>query len=96
MEATYTHRDVEIYRAKQDVNGNPRWIVWFLAFDNLEPERVEGEPYHVHLDRWANNVADALCGGARRYRGSDFGGGVVFQSYDPKADVDRALDTVLE
>ena len=92
MEATYTHRDVEFYRTKSDVNGNPRWIVWFLAFDNLEPERIEGEPLNVHYDRWANNVADALCGGARRYRGKDFGGGVVFQSYNPKADVGRALD----
>lgn len=96
MEATYTHRDVEIYRAKQDVNGNPRWIVWFLAFDNLEPARVEGEPLHVHFGRWRINVARALMGGARTYRGKDFGGGVVFQSYDPKGDVDRALDTILE
>lgn len=95
MKATYTHRDVEIYRCASDSYGNPRWIVWFLNFDNLEPERVEGEPFAVHYDRWINNVAEALRGGARRYRGTDFGGGVIFQSYDPKENVDRALDTVL-
>lgn len=96
MEAANIHRDVAIYRAKQDANGNPRWIVWFASFDNLEPERVEGELYDVHYDRWLNNVAEALGGGARRYRGNDFGGGVVFQSYAPEVDVDRALDTVLD
>ena len=96
MESTYSHRDVEIYRAKQDVNGNPRWIVWFASFDNLEPERAEGEPFNVHYERWIYNVVDALGGGARKYRGTDFGGGIIFQSYDPKANVDRALDTVLE
>lgn len=96
MKATYTHRDVEIYRRAADSNGNPRWIVWFASFDNLDPKRGEGEPFNFYYERWINNVARALGGGARKYRGTDFGGGIIFQSYDPKANVDRALDTVLD
>lgn len=55
----------EFYRAKNDVNGNPRYILHWLAF---------GETYSE-----AYTIARAA--GFKEYRGKDFGGGFITQSY---------------
>jgi hypothetical protein len=56
---------ITFYRTTNDVNGNPRYIVHFLAF---------ASDYHDALTL-ARKV------GARVYRGKSFGGGFVLQSY---------------
>jgi len=54
------------YRVNNDVYGNPRYVIHWLAF---------GDNYDT-----AKGVANSL--GFRVYRGKDFGGGFVCQSYN--------------
>lgn len=56
---------VPFWRVKNDVNGNPRYVVHFLNF----------APDYETAKKRANSV------GFRVYRGRDFGGGFVGQSY---------------
>ena len=56
---------VEFYQVNNDVNGNPRYVVHFLAF---------ASDYETAKQR-ANSI------GFKVYRGRDFGGGFVGQSY---------------
>jgi hypothetical protein len=56
---------VDFYRVNNDQNGNPRYVVHFLAF----------APDYETAKKRANSI------GFRVYRGRDFGGGVVGQSY---------------
>ena len=57
--------DIECFRVKNDVNGNPRYVMHYLDLDN---------DYNKAL-------AKSRSFGGKAYRGSDFGGGIVFQSY---------------
>jgi hypothetical protein len=57
-------------RINNDINGNPRYVVHYLAFLG-EDERG----YDL-----AHTRAKKL--GGKKYRGKDFAGGFVFQSYN--------------
>lgn len=70
---------MEYLRIKNDVNGNPRFVVHFLAFNDAAEIQSTflswaGQEYNIALMR-AKGI------GARIYRGKDFGGGFVIQSY---------------
>jgi hypothetical protein len=56
----------DFYRVNNDVYGNPRYVIHFLAFANEYDD--------------ARKIANRL--GFRIYRGRDFGGGFVCQSYN--------------
>ena len=56
----------DFYRVNNDVNGNPRYVIHFFAF---APDYDQ-----------ARKIANRL--GFRVYRGRDFGGGFVCQSYN--------------
>jgi hypothetical protein len=60
-----TVRGVPFWRVNNDANGNPRYVVHFLNF---------AADYQTAKKR-ANSI------GFRVYRGRDFGGGFVGQSY---------------
>lgn len=60
-----TVRGVPFWRVNNDVNGNPRYVVHFLNF----------APDYETAKKRANSI------GFRVYRGRDFGGGFVGQSY---------------
>lgn len=54
-------------RVSNDVNGNPRFVVHFTeAFPGLD---------------YKNACQAAASIGGKRYRGKDYGGGIVFVSY---------------
>ena len=55
----------DLYRVLNDVYGNPRYVIHWLAFANEYDQ--------------AKKIANSL--GFRVYRGKDFGGGFVCQSY---------------
>jgi len=59
---------IEFYPVRRDANGNPRYVVHYLAFSSN---------YDI-----AKIMANRL--GFRVYRGKDFGGGFVCQSYSLK------------
>ena len=64
---------IEFTRVNNDVYGNPRYVTHFLSLLNEEEQTLSN--YNLALKR-ANKL------GGRKYRGSDFGGGIVFQSYN--------------
>lgn len=78
---------MDIKRVNNDVNGNPRYVVHFLG---LITERDEAEaPMDITRIEWLKNRALywARKVGGRVYRGKDFGGGIVFTSYNLEADL---------
>ena len=60
------------HRVKSDVNGNPRYVVHWLAFKHLCDDE------DMTYDK-AHRIAKKL--GFSKYRGKDYGGGLVTQSY---------------
>ena len=93
--ATYTINGTEItvYPTTLDTYGNPRFIVHFLAFPNLNPDpqnRANGiDQIMVTQDKHIDNVRRAI--GGKRYRGKNFGGGIVFTSYNVEETLRHAL-----
>jgi hypothetical protein len=56
----------DFYRVDNDYNGNPRYVIHFLAFAND----------YDKAKRLANSIGFSV------YRGKSFGGGFVSQSYN--------------
>lgn len=67
---------LEFTRIKNDVNGNPRYVVHFLTMD------VHGWQSGMGLsDRYQLTCKLANKIGGRKYHTKRYGGGIVFQSY---------------
>ena len=66
----------DFFRASKDVNGNPRYVIHFLAFDS---------DYDT-----AKVLANSI--GFRVYRGRDFGGGFVGMSYNLENTAERIIN----
>jgi hypothetical protein len=64
-------------RINNDINGNPRYVVHF--YDLLNESEGEGL---TMLERYDLAVKKARKIGGKIYRGKDFGGCMVFQSYN--------------
>mgnify|MGYP007029084178 FL=1 len=73
----------DFYRVNNDINGNPRYVTHFHAF--LNNDELGMGDYELAKKR-ANSL------GFKVYRGKDFGGGFVCQSYNLENDVERILD----
>ena len=67
-------KTIEFTRVNNDFCGNPRFVTHFYSFLNEDEQTLSN--YKLAVKR-ANKL------GGKVYRGSDFGGGIVFQSYDP-------------
>ena len=77
--------NMEFTRINNDVNGNPRYVVHFFALlsDKEQDEiRAKAKPFEAITDMYNFAVSKANKIGGKRYRGKDFGGGIVFQSYN--------------
>lgn len=85
--------DVTVYPTTQDYCGNPRFVVHYSNFPNLDPDpecMASGLDEIVSMqNRYIENVRHAV--GGKRYRGRDFGGGVVFTSYNVRDTLRHAL-----
>ena len=75
-------KTIEFTRVNNDVYGNPRYVTHFLSFLNEDEQTLSN--YSLAVKR-ANKL------GGKKYRGSDFGGGIVFQSYN----IDRTMQLVI-
>ena len=64
-------------RVKSDFYGNPRYVIHFmdLLTDEEKDSLKVSEMYELAVKK-ARKI------GGKRYRGKDFGGGIVFQSYN--------------
>ena len=85
--------DVVVYPTTPDYYGNPRFVVHYMNFPNLDPDpecMASGIDEIVSVqNQYIDNVRHAV--GGKRYRGKDFGGGIVFQSYNVEATLRHAL-----
>jgi hypothetical protein len=72
-------------RINNDINGNPRFVVHF--YDLLRDG--EGEGLTI-LEKYEFAVKKARKIGGKIYRGRDFGGGIVFQSYNITETINKA------
>ncbi len=72
---------IEFTQVNNDVNGNPRFVVHFLAFISNNDEGDIMEKLRIALNR-------AHLIGGNKYRGKEYGGGIVFteipQYLEPK------------
>ena len=66
-------KTIEFTRVNNDVYGNPRYVTHFFSL--LKEDEQTLSNYNLALKR-ANKL------GGKKYRGNDFGGGIVFQSYN--------------
>ena len=67
-------KTIEFTRVNNDIYGNPRYVTHFFSL--LKEEEQTLSNYNLAVKR-ANKL------GWKKYRGNDFGCGIVFQSYDP-------------
>jgi hypothetical protein len=66
-------KTIDFTRVNNDVCGNPRYVTHFFSLLNEDEQTLSN--YNLAVKR-ANKL------GGKKYRGSDFGGGIVFQSYN--------------
>jgi hypothetical protein len=76
---------MEFTKINNDINGNPRFVVHFYELLN----DGEGEGLNI-LEKFDLVVKKARKIGGKMYRGKDFGGGIVFQSYDIQTTINKA------
>lgn len=67
-------------RVDNDVNGNPRYVLHFLAVD---------DQYVIALD-----IARKF--GGKKYHNSKYGGGIVIQSYNLENDIYSIQESIIE
>lgn len=98
-----TEKQIDFKRINNDINGNPRYIVHFLNFINdkddeqikqdfaaslsINPFKLTGFKFDLALER-ARKI------GGKKYRGMDYGGGIVFQSYS-LPELTRAINELM-
>ncbi len=88
---------IEFTRVKNDVNGNPRYVVHFLSLLSTKEQNeisAKARPFKSISDMYAEAVYKAKQLGGRKYTGKDFGGGIVFQSYNIRDLENRILELV--
>lgn len=78
---------VEYWRIDNDTNGNPRYVVHYLAIPFRDWN--DGELFWDYQSAHIRHAANAL--GGTKYRAKWFGGGIVFQSFNVKHDISKAL-----
>lgn len=71
---------ITFVRVNNDINGNPRYVCHFS--DLLNKNEYTSALNKISIDEAYNLALEkAKKIGGKRYRGNDFGGGIVFQSY---------------
>ena len=76
---TINNEKITAYRINNDVNGNPRYVISWLSVP-------EANSYEEAIQTAKEKI------GAKCYRGKDFGGGIVFQSYNLEGDLKRLFE----
>ena len=70
-----------LYRAKNDVNGNPRHVVHFTDLEPPETRDARRDAMGI-LERYEAVLKHARKLGGRRFHNKQYGGGVIFQAYE--------------
>ena len=70
-----------LYRAKNDVNGNPRHVVHFTDLEPPETRDARRDAMGI-LERYEAVLKHARKLGGRRFHNKQYGGGVIFTAYE--------------
>ena len=83
-------------KIRHDGNGNPRFVCHFLNFVS-EADRQVAETMGLGRVDYLYSMALARARklGGRRYHTKAYGGGIVFQCYDPAAEIEPRIPEVL-
>jgi hypothetical protein len=68
------------HRIKNDVNGNPRYVLHFLNL-NTDSE-LDANPWIDSSRKYDLALARSRAQGGRKFHNKQYGGGIVFQSYN--------------
>lgn len=83
---------IEFTRVNNDVNGNPRYVCHFTHLlsdaENRNYEGLINNKYAIAIKR-ANKI------GGKKFHNKQYGGGIVFQSYNIK-DTEKRIFELLE
>lgn len=72
-------------KVNSDINGNPRYVIHFLDLLTTEEQNeihAKARPFKGVSDCYDYAAQKAKQIGGKRYNGKDYGGGIVFQSYN--------------
>ena len=82
---------IQLTKVNRDINGNPRYVCHFLNLITDKDEEQIKEDFKLTLQQnpfkktsllYNLAVSKAKKIGGKKYRGKEFGGGIVFQSYN--------------
>lgn len=82
-------------RINNDVNGNPRYVIHFLALNTDNEKDNTPNDWNRINNLYAMAVKRANRIGGKKYNTKSYGGGIVFQSYSLD-DTIRHIMRVLE
>jgi len=74
---TYGQKSSYFTRVNNDVNGNPRYVIHFLNFINDEEKK-----FLTWRNQYNYALKKAKILGGKKFHNKQYGGGIVFQSYD--------------
>lgn len=80
--------ELNFKKVKRDINGNPRYVIHFLdLLENEEQENIDVSYDYLSFSSRLKIKKDlalkkARLIGGKLYRGKEFSGGIVFQSYN--------------
>lgn len=77
---------IEFTRVNNDVNGNPRYVCHFLAF------KPHSDCVNFKSFSYDEALKAAKDFGGKKFHNKQYGGGIVFQSYD----IDGLADKITE
>ena len=92
-----------LYRVENDVNGNPRYVLHFLdilskdeqaaLYEETQELKKASPNEWIPFVRVAYGaaIAKARKVGGKAYRAKWFGGGIVFESYNMRLDLEDVL-----
>ena len=79
---------MQFKRITNDINGNPRYVCHFSNLTN-DKDREKAQSEAKRLGSFSHTpflfdiaASKARKIGGKRYKGKDYGGGIVFQSYN--------------
>jgi len=82
--------NIKLTRVNNDINGNPRYVVHFLEFLNNEENSFL--PFSKKYE-YALKKAKKI--GGKKFHNKQYGGGIVFQSYNTDKLKEQIIDTMV-
>lgn len=91
---------IDFTRINNDTNGNPRYVCHFLNFIKMsDDERIKQlQPYNTSKVSTTYQLAldRAKKIGGKKYHNKQYGGGIVFQSYNIQQTEKDILELMVE